>query len=144
MKQFKLKPIIALSTLIGSLLAQATVFASDVDYAYVKDNLPQITSKVWFEGSWFGLDTAMLYLINKMVQAVFWLAKFCFTIFASIYEKLVESPKQFSEYVADIITATASIFDSLKGVMLPLIGASMAIYITYVYFVKHGSFSKRS
>lgn len=142
MKQFKLKPIIALSTLIGSLLTQVTVFASDVDYTYVKDNLPQITSKVWFEGSWFGLDTAMLYLINKMVQAVFWLAKFCFTIFASIYEKLVESPQQFADYVSDIITATASIFDSLKGVMLPLIGASMAIYITYVYFVKHGSFFK--
>ena len=142
MKQFKLKPLIALSTLIGSLLAQVTVFASDVDYTYVKDNLSQITSKVWFKDSWFGLDAELLYLINKLVQAVFWFAKFFFTIFASIYEKLVESPQQFADYVTDIITATASIFASLKGVMLPLIGASMAIYITYVYFVKHGSFFK--
>lgn len=142
MKQFKLKPVIALSTLIGSLLAQVTVFASDVDYTYVKDNLSQITSKVWFKDSWFGLDAELLYLINKLVQAVFWFAKFFFTIFASIYEKLVESPQQFADYVTDIITATASIFASLKGVMLPLIGASMAIYITYVYFVKHGSFFK--
>lgn len=142
MKQFKLKPVIALSTLIGSLLTQVTVFASDVDYTYVKDNLSQITSKVWFKDSWFGLDAELLYLINKLVQAAFWFAKFFFTIFASIYEKLVESPQQFADYVTDIITATASIFASLKGVILPLIGASMAIYITYVYFVKHGSFFK--
>lgn len=142
MKQFKLKPILALSTLIGSLLSQVTVFASDVDYTYVKDNLTQITSKVWFKDSWFGLETDILYLINKIVQAVFWVAKFCFTIFASIYEKLVESPQQFADYVSDIITATASIFDNLKGVLLPLVGASMAIYLAYIYFIKHGSFFK--
>ena len=143
MKPKKLKILIAVTTIISSLVTSMTAFASEINYKYVKNNLSQITSKVWFKNSWFGLDTAMLYLINKIVQAVFWVAKFFFTIFASIYEKLVESPELFSNYVSDIISATASIFESLQGVMLPLIGASMAVYLAYVYFIKHGSFFKQ-
>ncbi|WP_192942785.1 DUF4013 domain-containing protein [Streptococcus dysgalactiae] len=142
MKHKHVKRLTILNLVIGFFITNRTVFASDVDYTYVKDNLSQITSKVWFKDSWFGLDTAMLYLINKMVQAVFWVAKFFFTIFASIYDKLVESPELFASYVSDIISATASIFKSLEGVLLPLVGASMATYLAYVYFVKHGSFFK--
>ena len=136
----RIKPIIFLSTILTSLVTGISVFASEIDYQYVKENLSQITSKVWFKDSWFGLDTTMLYLINKLVQSVFWLAKFFFTIFSSIYEKLVYSAELFATYVSDIITATASIFSSLQGAMLPFIGASMALYLSYVYFVKHGSF----
>lgn len=142
MKHNRLKILTTLSTLATSLILNVTVFASDVNYKYIKDNLSQITSKVWFKDSWFGLDTPMLYLINKIVQAVFWVAKFIFTIFASIYDKLVESPELFASYVSDIITETASIFESLKGVILPLVGATMAVYLVYIYFVKHGSFFK--
>lgn len=142
MKHKRVKLLSIISLFVSSLITSITVSASDVDYTYVKDNLSQITSKVWFKDSWFGLDTAMLYLINKMVQAVFWVAKFFFTIFASIYDKLVESPELFASYVSDIISATASIFKSLEGVLLPLVGASMATYLAYVYFVKHGSFFK--
>lgn len=142
MKHKRVKLLSIISLFVSSLITSITVSASDVDYTYVKDNLSQITSKVWFKDSWFGLDTAMLYLINKMVQAVFWVAKFFFTIFASIYDKLVESPELFASYVSDIISATASVFDSLRSVTLPIIGASMATYFAYVYFVKHGSFFK--
>lgn len=142
MKHKRVKFLSIISLFVSSLITSITVSASDVDYTYVKDNLSQITSKVWFKDSWFGLDTAMLYLINKMVQAVFWVAKFFFTIFASIYDKLVESPELFASYVSDIISATASVFDSLRSVTLPIIGASMATYLAYVYFVKHGSFFK--
>lgn len=142
MKHKRVKLLSIISLFVSSLITSITVSASDVDYTYVKDNLSQITSKVWFKDSWFGLDTTMLYLINKMVQAVFWVAKFFFTIFASIYDKLVESPELFASYVSDIISATASIFKSLEGVLLPLVGASMATYLAYVYFVKHGSFFK--
>ncbi|MGT2896030.1 hypothetical protein ACVRZR_06575 [Streptococcus entericus] len=142
MKPRKIKLLITIITITSSLVTSMTAFASEINYKYIKNNLSQITSKVWFQDSWFGLDTAMLYLINKLVQAVFWIAKFLFTIFASIYEKLVESPELFATYVSDIISATASIFDSLKNVLLPLIGASMAIYLAYVYFIKHGSFFK--
>ena len=142
MKHKRVKLLSIISLFVSSLITSITVSASDVDYTYVKDNLSQITSKVWFKDSWFGLDTAMLYLINKMVQAVFWVAKFFFTIFASIYDKLVESPELFASYVSDIISATASVFDSLRSVTLPIIGASMATYLAYVYFVKHGSFFK--
>lgn len=142
MKHKRVKLLSIISLFVSSLITSITVSASDVDYTYVKDNLSQITSKVWFKDSWFGLDTAMLYLINKMVQAVFWVAKFFFTIFASIYDKLVESPELFASYISDIISATASIFKSLEGVLLPLVGASMATYLAYVYFVKHGSFFK--
>ena len=142
MKHKRVKLLSIISLFVSSLITSITVSASDVDYTYVKDNLSQITSKVWFKDSWFGLDTAMLYLINKMVQAVFWVAKFFFTIFASIYDKLVESPELFASYVSDIISATASIFKSLESVLLPLVGASMATYLAYVYFVKHGSFFK--
>lgn len=138
----RIKPIIFLSTILTTLVTGISVFASEIDYQYVKENLSQITSKVWFKDSWFGLDTTMLYLINKLVQSVFWLAKFFFTIFSSIYEKLVDSPELFASFVSDIITATASIFSSLQGAMLPFIGASMALYLAYVYFVKHGSFFK--
>ncbi|WP_312249366.1 hypothetical protein [Streptococcus parasuis] len=80
----RIKPIIFLSTIFTSLVTGISVFASEIDYQYVKENLSQITSKVWFKDSWFGLDTTMLYLINKLVQSVFWLAKFFFTIFSSI------------------------------------------------------------
>lgn len=142
MKHNHVKRLTILNLVIGFFITNRTVFASDVDYTYVKDNLSQITSKVWFKDSWFGLDTTMLYLINKIVQAVFWLAKFFFTIFASIYDKLVESPELFASYVSDIISATASVFDSLRSVTFPIIGASMAIYLAYIYFIKHGSFFK--
>lgn len=142
MKHNHVKRLTILNLVIGFFITNRTVFASDVDYTYVKDNLSQITSKVWFKDSWFGLDTTMLYLINKIVQAVFWQAKFFFTIFASIYDKLVESPELFASYVSDIISATASVFDSLRSVTFPIIGASMAIYLAYIYFIKHGSFFK--
>ena len=142
MKHKQVKLLAVVSLIICSFVTSITALASDVDYTYVKDNLSQITSKVWFKSSWFGLDTTMLYLINKIVQAVFWVAKFFFNIFASIYDKLVESPELFASYVSDVISAAASIFDSLKSVTFPIIGASMAIYLAYVYFVKHGSFFK--
>lgn len=142
MKHKHVKRLTILNLVIGFFITNRTVFASDVDYTYVKDNLSQITSKVWFKDSWFGLDTTMLYLINKIVQAVFWLAKFLFTIFASIYDKLVESPELFASYVSDIISATASVFNSLRSVTFPIIGASMAIYLAYIYFIKHGLFFK--
>ena len=142
MKHKHVKRLTILNLVIDFFITNRTVFASDVDYTYVKDKLSQITSKVWFKDSWFGLDTTMLYLINKIVQAVFWLAKFFFTIFASIYDKLVESPELFASYVSDIISATASVFNSLRSVTFPIIGASMAIYLAYIYFIKHGSFFK--
>ena len=113
----KLKGLIAVSTVASSLLASRTAFASEIDYQFIKKNLSQITSKVWFKDSWFGLDTAMLYLINKIVQAVFWFAKFFFIIFASIYDKLVESPELFATYVSDIISATASMFTNDKTIL---------------------------
>lgn len=142
MKHKHVKRLTILNLVIDFFITNRTVFASDVDYTYVKDKLSQITSKVWFKDSWFGLDTTMLYLINKIVQAVFWLAKFFFTIFASIYDKLLESPELIASYVSDIISATASVFNSLRSVTFPIIGASMAIYLAYIYFIKHGSFFK--
>ncbi|PIO78092.1 DUF4013 domain-containing protein [Streptococcus parauberis] len=142
MKHKHVKRLTILNLVIDFFITNRTVFASDVDYTYVKDKLSQITSKVWFKDSLFGLDTTMLYLINKIVQAVFWLAKFFFTIFASIYDKLLESPELIASYVSDIISATASVFNSLRSVTFPIIGASMAIYLAYIYFIKHGSFFK--
>ena len=142
MKVKTLKPILYGGSLLFSLLARWKVYADDVTYEYVSKHLKDITSKVWFGNDWFGLNSEMLYLINKFVQAVFWFAKLSFQIFGGLYEKLTDAPKYFADYINEVISATASMFSGLQTVLLPIIGALMAVYLSYVYFVKNGSFIK--
>ncbi|MBS7576118.1 MULTISPECIES: CD3337/EF1877 family mobilome membrane protein [unclassified Enterococcus] len=110
-------------------------------YETYKNQLEQFTSKTWFGNDVFGIDSNVNYLINKIVQAVFWIAKFFFNIFATIYEKLT-ADYSFDKIINTVIGETSKLFSGLKGSLLPIIGVSMAFYLAYVFFVKHGSFVK--
>lgn len=108
-------------------------------YAEAKDKLSQFTSKVWFGNDWFGLSAEMLYLINSFVQAVFWVTKSIFYVCAGIYEYLSDL-SVFDYYVLTALTKSSQVFEGLKTQFLPAIGISMAVYVSYVFFVKNGSF----
>lgn len=110
-------------------------------YNEAKDRLAQFTSKVWFGNDWLGLSSEMLYLINTFVQAIFWVTKSVFTICAGIYEYLSDL-SVFDYYVITALTKSDQIFTGLRQQFLPIIGISMAIYVSYVFFVKNGSFVK--
>lgn len=122
--------------------AQQTL--TNLDYNSVKQYLDQITSKVWFGDDFFGLDSETLYLINKFVQAIFWIAKFLFKIFAGIYEILSSANGlgNISDLIRTVIQEMSQVFSALKDSFLLPAGIMMASYAVYVFFVKNGSFVK--
>lgn len=122
--------------------AQQTL--TNLDYNSVKQYLDQITSKVWFKSEFWGLNEETLYLINKFVQAVFWIAKFLFKIFAGIYEILSSANGlgNISDLIRTVIQEMSQVFSALKDSFLLPAGVMMASYAVYVFFVKNGSFVK--
>lgn len=122
--------------------AQQTL--TGLDYKSVKEHLDQFTSKVWFGDDLLGLGSETLYLINKFVQAVFWITKFEFKIFAGIYEILsaANGLGNLSDLIRTVIGEMAQVFGNLKNSLLMPIGVMMATYAVYVYFVRNGSFVK--
>lgn len=115
-----------------------------LDYKSVKEHLDQFTSKVWFGDDLLGLGSETLYLINKFVQAVFWITKFEFKIFAGIYEILsaANGLGNLSDLIRTVIGEMAQVFGNLKNSLLMPAGIMMATYAVYVYFVRNGSFVK--
>ena len=53
-------------------------------YENYKSKMSDLTSKVYFDKKFFGFDSNMNYFFNSIVQAIFWLSKFIFTIIAGI------------------------------------------------------------
>lgn len=115
-----------------------------LDYKSVKEHLDQFTSKVWFGDDLLGVSSETLYLINKFVQAVFWITKFEFKIFAGIYEILsaANGLGNLSDLIRTVIGEMAQVFGNLKNSLLMPVGIMMATYAVYVYFVRNGSFVK--
>lgn len=113
----------------------------------MKDHLSWFTSKVWFGDDWFGLSSEQSYLINKMVQAVFWVAKTIFSICAGIYEKLTDL-SQFDNYIKQTLTISANLFSSLfyggngNIGLAYLLVPCIALYLAYLYFFKNASFGR--
>lgn len=122
--------------------AQQTL--TGLDYKSVKEHLGQFTSKVWFGNDLLGLSSETLYLINKFVQAVFWITKFGFKIFAGIYEILsaANGLGNLSDLIRIVVGEMAQVFGDLKNSLLMPAGIMMATYAVYVYFVRNGSFAK--
>lgn len=111
-------------------------------YENYKSKMSDLTSKVYFEKKFFGFDSNMNYFFNAIVQAVFWFSKFIFTIIAGIYNA-VEGMSDVSTLLNNVIGNSSKVFSSLfSKELIYIIGASMAMYLLYLFATGNGSVVK--
>lgn len=113
---------------------------------YLK-RLPDYTSKVYFEKGLFGLEAGQRYLINNIVQGVFWVTKAIFIVCASGYYYLMESftsgqGTTFDVLVSKVLSAAAETFNILNGELGTAAVIAWSMYLVYAYFVQGGKFSR--
>ena len=111
-------------------------------YENYKSKMSDLTSKVYFDKKFFGFDSNMNYFFNAVVQAIFWLSKFIFTIIAGIYNA-VEGMSDVSTLLNSVIGNSSKVFSSLfSKEIVYVIGASMAVYLLYLFATGNGSVIK--
>lgn len=111
-------------------------------YDNYKSKMSDLTSKVYFDKKFFGFDSNMNYFFNSIVQAIFWLSKFIFTIIAGIYNA-VEGMSDVSSLLNSVIGNSSKVFSSLfSKEIVYIIGASMAVYLLYLFATGNGSVLK--
>jgi putative membrane protein len=111
-------------------------------YDNYKSKMSDLTSKVYFDKKFFGFDSNMNYFFNAVVQAIFWLSKFIFTIIAGIYNA-VEGMSDISTLLNKVIGNSSKVFSSLfSKEIVYVIGASMAVYLLYLFATGNGSVLK--
>ncbi len=111
-------------------------------YDNYKSKMSDLTSKVYFDKKFFGFDSNMNYFFNSIVQAIFWLSKFIFTIIAGIYNA-VEGMSDVSSLLNNVIGNSSKVFSSLfSKEIVYIIGASMAVYLLYLFATGNGSVLK--
>lgn len=111
-------------------------------YDNYKSKMSDLTSKVYFDKKFFGFDSNMNYFFNAIVQAIFWLSKFIFTIIAGIYNA-VEGMSDVSSLLNNVIGNSSKVFSSLfSKEIVYIIGASMAVYLLYLFATGNGSVIK--
>ena len=111
-------------------------------YDNYKSKMSDLTSKVYFDKKFFGFDSNMNYFFNSIVQAIFWLSKFIFTIIAGIYNA-VEGMSDVSTLLNNVIGNSSKVFSSLfSKEVVYVIGASMAVYLLYLFATGNGSVVK--
>lgn len=111
-------------------------------YENYKSKMSDLTSKVYFDKKFFGFDSNMNYFFNAIVQAIFWLSKFIFTIIAGIYNA-VEGMSDVSTLLNNVIGNSSKVFSSLfSKEIVYIIGASMAVYLLYLFATGNGSVLK--
>ena len=111
-------------------------------YDNYKSKMSDLTSKVYFDKKFFGFDSNMNYFFNAVVQAIFWLSKFIFTIIAGIYNA-VEGMSDESTLLNNVIGNSSKVFSSLfSKEIVYVIGASMAMYLLYLFATGNGSVVK--
>lgn len=111
-------------------------------YENYKSKMSDLTSKVYFDKKFFGFDSNMNYFFNAVVQAIFWLSKFIFTIIAGIYNA-VEGMSDVSTLLNNVIGNSSKVFSSLfSKEIVYVIGASMALYLLYLFATGNGSVVK--
>ena len=111
-------------------------------YDNYKSKMSDLTSKVYFDKKFFGFDSNMNYFFNSIVQAIFWLSKFIFTIIAGIYNT-VEGMSDVSTLLNNVIGNSSKVFSSLfSKEIVYVIGASMALYLLYLFATGNGSVVK--
>ena len=107
-------------------------------YDNYKSKMSDLTSKVYFDKKFFGFDSNMNYFFNSIVQAIFWLSKFIFTIIAGIYNA-VEGMSDISTLLNNVIGNSSKVFSSLfSKEIVYIIGASMAVYLLYLFATGNG------
>ena len=122
--------------------SSGAAFIRDLTYANYKDNLKYFTSKVYFKGDFFGLSAETNYLINSFVQAIFWVNKECFTLFANAYEA-IQNFGAVDTAITTVIDSSADIFNTLAtGEVITVIGAITVVYALLSYAFGRGSFFK--
>ena len=111
-------------------------------YDNYKSKMSDLTSKVYFDKKFFGIDSNMNYFFNAIVQAIFWLSKFIFSIIAGIYNA-VEGMSDVSTLLNNVIGNSSKVFSSLfSKEIVYVIGASMAVYLLYLFATGNGSVVK--
>ena len=111
-------------------------------YENYKSKMSDLTSKVYFDKKFFGFDSNMNYFFNSIVQAIFWLSKFIFTIIAGIYNA-VEGMSDVSTLLNNVIGNSSKVFSSLfSKEIVYVIGASMALYLLYLFATGNGNVVK--
>lgn len=111
-------------------------------YENYKSKMSDLTSKVYFEKKFFGFDPNVNYFYNSLVQAVFWLGKIIFYVIAEVYTS-VEGMSDVSGLLNETVKNSSKVFSSLFNTeIIYLVGASMAVYLLYLFATGKGSFFK--
>ena len=111
-------------------------------YKNYKSKMSDLTSKAYFDKKFFGFDSNINYFFNSLVQAVFWVGKLVFYVIAELYSA-VESMSDVSSLFNEAVKNSSKVFSSLfSQEIIYMIGASMAVYLLYIFATGKGSFFK--
>ena len=111
-------------------------------YKNYKSKMSDLTSKAYFDKKFFGFDTNVNYFFNSLVQAVFWVGKLVFYVIAELYSA-VESMSDVSSLLNEAVKNSSKVFSSLfSQEIIYMVGASMAVYLLYIFATGKGSFFK--
>ena len=115
---------------------------SKLTYENYKSKMSDLTSKVYFDKKFFGFDSNVNYFFNSMVQSVFWLGKLVFYVVAQVYIA-VEGMSDVSGLLNETVRNSSKVFSSLfSQEIIYMVGASMAVYLLYLFASGKGSFLK--
>ena len=111
-------------------------------YDNYKSKMSDLTSKVYFDKKFFGFDSNMNYFFNSLVQSVFWFGKLVFYVVAEVYVA-VEGMSDVSGLLNETVRNSSKVFSSLfSQEIIYMVGASMAVYLLYLFASGKGSFLK--
>jgi len=115
---------------------------SKLTYENYKSRMSDLTSKAYFDKKFFGFDSNINYFFNSLVQAVFWVGKLVFYVIAELYSA-VESMSDVSSLLNEAVKNSSKVFSSLfSQEIIYMVGASMAVYLVYIFATGKGSFFK--
>lgn len=115
---------------------------SKLTYGNYKSKMSDLTSKVYFDKKFFGFDSNVNYFFNSLVQSVFWLGKLVFYVVAQVYIA-VERMSDVSGLLNETVRNSSKVFSSLfSQEIIYMVGASMAVYLLYLFATGKGSFFK--
>lgn len=115
---------------------------SKLTYENYKSRMSDLTSKAYFDKKFFGFDSNINYFFNSLVQAVFWFGKLVFYVIAELYSA-VEGMSDVSSLLNAAVKNSSKVFSSLfSQEIIYMIGASMAVYLLYIFATGKGSFFK--
>ena len=115
---------------------------SKLTYENYKSRMSDLTSKAYFDKKFFGFDSNVNYFFNSLVQAVFWVGKLAFYVVAEVYIA-VEGMSDVSSLLNEAVKNSSKVFSSLfSQEIIYMVGASMAVYLLYIFATGKGSFFK--